>query len=185
MGLETGEWRRCRSLSFTPPASLRSHGSRPRPTRHKDILSTLFASSHIWRAQFFKALLQNDHPSLFSCPLIHRCLSWPFFILRLHYFNHSIKSVNTFIIPGGWEPSILLSLCWVIALWQGMMVSAEPFICSVAFIRRGHHALLSLLTPLARPAWCPSYNFVLRSFCLCAAPLSALSVLFYTVFSFK
>ncbi len=33
-GLETGEWRRCRSLSFTPPASLRSHGSRPRPTRH-------------------------------------------------------------------------------------------------------------------------------------------------------
>ncbi len=34
MGLETGEWRRCRLLSSTPPASLRSHGSRPRPTRH-------------------------------------------------------------------------------------------------------------------------------------------------------
>ncbi len=34
MGLETGEWCRCRSLSLTPPASLRSHGSRPRPTRH-------------------------------------------------------------------------------------------------------------------------------------------------------
>ncbi len=34
VGLETGEWRRCRSLSFTPLASLRSHGSRPRPTRH-------------------------------------------------------------------------------------------------------------------------------------------------------
>ncbi len=34
MGLETGEWRRCRSLPLTPPASLRSHGSRPRPTRH-------------------------------------------------------------------------------------------------------------------------------------------------------
>ncbi len=34
VGLETGEWRRCHSLSFTPPASLRSHGSRPRPTRH-------------------------------------------------------------------------------------------------------------------------------------------------------
>ncbi len=34
VGLETGEWRRCRSLSLTPPASLRSHGSRPRPTRH-------------------------------------------------------------------------------------------------------------------------------------------------------
>ncbi len=31
---ETGEWRRCRSLPFTPPASLHSHGSRPRPTRH-------------------------------------------------------------------------------------------------------------------------------------------------------
>ncbi len=32
--LETGEWCRCRSLPITPPASLRSHGSRPRPTRH-------------------------------------------------------------------------------------------------------------------------------------------------------
>ncbi len=35
--LETGEWRRCRSLPFTPPASLRSHGSRPRPTRHSHL----------------------------------------------------------------------------------------------------------------------------------------------------
>ncbi len=34
MGLETGEWCRCRSLPITPPASLRSHGSRPRPSRH-------------------------------------------------------------------------------------------------------------------------------------------------------
>ncbi len=33
-GTRDGEWCRCRSLSFTPPASLRSHGSRPRPTRH-------------------------------------------------------------------------------------------------------------------------------------------------------
>ncbi len=39
VGLETGEWRRCRSLSFTPPASLRSHGSRPRPTRHNVVLN--------------------------------------------------------------------------------------------------------------------------------------------------
>ncbi len=31
---ETGEWCRCRSLPITPPASLRSHSSRPRPTRH-------------------------------------------------------------------------------------------------------------------------------------------------------
>ncbi len=38
VGLETGEWRRCRSLSFTPPASLRSHGSRPRPTRHSIVI---------------------------------------------------------------------------------------------------------------------------------------------------
>ncbi len=34
MRLETGERCRCRSLPITPPASLRSHGSRPRPTRH-------------------------------------------------------------------------------------------------------------------------------------------------------
>ncbi len=34
-GLENRcEWRRCRSLSLTPPASLRSTGSRPRPSRH-------------------------------------------------------------------------------------------------------------------------------------------------------
>ncbi len=38
VGLETGEWCRCRSLSLTPPASLRSHGSRPRPTRHNWLL---------------------------------------------------------------------------------------------------------------------------------------------------
>ncbi len=33
VGLETGEWRRCRSLSFTPPASLRSHGPAPLVTK--------------------------------------------------------------------------------------------------------------------------------------------------------
>ncbi len=42
VGLETGEWRRCRSLSFTPPASLRSHGSRPRPTRHRLLVLLLW-----------------------------------------------------------------------------------------------------------------------------------------------
>ncbi len=41
VGHETGEWRRCRSLSFTPPASLRSHGSWPRPTRHTYIIQLL------------------------------------------------------------------------------------------------------------------------------------------------
>ncbi len=33
-GIETGEWRRCRSLHLLHRTSLRSHGSRPRPTRH-------------------------------------------------------------------------------------------------------------------------------------------------------
>ncbi len=47
VGLETGEWRRCRSLSFTPPASLRSHGSRPRPTRHKHILLITFIHYYV------------------------------------------------------------------------------------------------------------------------------------------
>ncbi len=37
VGLETGERCRCRSLPITPPASLRSHGSRPRPTRHNSL----------------------------------------------------------------------------------------------------------------------------------------------------
>lgn len=116
------------------------------------------------------------------------CLLARFFILRLHYFNHSIKSVNTFIIPRGWEPSILLSLCWVIALWQEMMASTEPFICSVVFIRRGHRAPLSLRTRLARPAWCPSYNFALRCLRFCSRSHSPFFVTVYffirNVFSF-
>ncbi len=47
MGLETGEWCRCRSLPITPPASLRSHGSRPRPTRHS-CNSTLHLNLHFF-----------------------------------------------------------------------------------------------------------------------------------------
>ncbi len=42
VGLETGEWCRCRSLSFTPPVSLRSHGSRSRPTCHKHKQTCLY-----------------------------------------------------------------------------------------------------------------------------------------------
>ncbi len=48
VGLETGEWRRCRSLSFTPPASLRSHGSRPRPTRHSELAIQVQVSTPSW-----------------------------------------------------------------------------------------------------------------------------------------
>ncbi len=57
--LETGEWRRCRSLSFTPPASLRSHGSRPRP------LVTVF----IWNIEINTGLEQ--HESEFR-PCVHK-----------------------------------------------------------------------------------------------------------------
>ncbi len=62
MGLETGEWRRCLSLSFTPPASLRSHGSRPRPTRH-----TL---THIFNLTIETGLIPSVLKSAYVTPLL-------------------------------------------------------------------------------------------------------------------
>lgn len=57
--------------------------------------------------------------------------------------------------------AILLSLCSVIALWQGMMASAEPFHLTLGVYRAepSLRSPLSLCTQLAGPAWCPSYNF--------------------------
>lgn len=57
--------------------------------------------------------------------------------------------------------AILLSLCSVIALWQGMMASAEPFHLTLGVYRAepSLRSPLSLCTRLAGPAWCPSYNF--------------------------
>ncbi len=40
VGLESSVWRRCRPISLTPPASLRSNGSRPRHTRHRRKLNS-------------------------------------------------------------------------------------------------------------------------------------------------
>lgn len=79
-----------------------------------------------WRQEWqaFSIML----PHLFLCNNLQS-----FFILCLHYFNHSIKSVNTFIIPFA-GASILLSFCSVIALWQRMMVFWEAFICGLLFI---------------------------------------------------
>ncbi len=54
VGLETGEWCRCRSLPITPPASLRSHGSRPRPTRH----------SRVWRRKNAELHPKNTIPTV-------------------------------------------------------------------------------------------------------------------------
>lgn len=79
-----------------------------------------------WRQEWqaFSIML----PHLFLCNNLQS-----FFILCLHYFNHSIKSVNTFIIPFA-GASILLSFCSVIALWQRMMPFWEAFICGLLFI---------------------------------------------------
>ncbi len=60
VGLETGEWRRCRSLPFTPPASLRSHGFRPRPTRHMYICTVEIAMPYRKKA----ALCIFNHENL-------------------------------------------------------------------------------------------------------------------------
>lgn len=70
----------------------------------------------------------------------------------------------------------------VIALWQEMMASTEPFICSAAFIRQGHRAPLSLHIRLAGPAWCPSYNFAATSPMLLCSP--SRRSFCYGVFSF-
>ncbi len=55
MGLETGEWCRCRSLPITPPASLRSHGSRPRPNRHKSIFNIVWRYTYSIRLFLIEA----------------------------------------------------------------------------------------------------------------------------------
>lgn len=61
--------------------------------------------------------------------------------------------------------AILLSLCSVIALWQGMMASAEPFHLTLGVYQAepSLRSPLSLCTRLARPAWCPSYNFAVQT----------------------
>ncbi len=76
MGLETGEWCRCRSLSLTPPASLRSHGSRPRPTRHKYIkalLSVFTTFVALFMIEILPRVLNMDckWPKLAFCSEIH------------------------------------------------------------------------------------------------------------------
>ncbi len=64
VGLETGEWRRCRSLSFTPPASLRSHGSRPRPTRHSYIFATIDNCALLKTCDRYGILDKTNEPGL-------------------------------------------------------------------------------------------------------------------------
>ncbi len=80
VGLETGEWRRCRSLSFTPPASLRSHGSRPRPTRHNDIYITkyqgvtfmlLYAPSELGCGAPCKKKQQSPTETITKIPMVY------------------------------------------------------------------------------------------------------------------
>ncbi len=64
VGLETSEWCRCRSLSFTPPASLRSHGSRPRPTRHRDFFHKTVLTPNFWMVVY---LIVHLRESTFLC----------------------------------------------------------------------------------------------------------------------
>ncbi len=80
VGLETGEWCRCRSLSFTPPASLRSHGSRPRPTRH----STLQAFCPVVHAVCPKVYNENYF-------LIVYIFEWKIICSKAIWIKHSTK----------------------------------------------------------------------------------------------
>ncbi len=69
VGLESGEWCRCRSLSFTPPASLRSHGSRPRPTHHSII------TINYLREKVMKIFCFNPKQIMCVCVCAHSLMS--------------------------------------------------------------------------------------------------------------
>lgn len=98
------------------------------------------------------------HCSLSSLPF--HSLSSPHFYVCIILIIQSNQSIllSLWLAVGA---AILLSLCSVIALWQGMMASAEPFHLTLG-VYQAEPSLrlpLSLCTRLARPAWCPSYNF--------------------------
>ncbi len=76
VGLETGEWRRCRSLSFTPPASLRSHGSRPRPTRHRGLYSSLKCSNVPYLRNAAVKRFQMRCACSMGCPILELTINF-------------------------------------------------------------------------------------------------------------
>lgn len=98
------------------------------------------------------------HCSLSSLPF--PSLTSPHFYVCIILIIQSNQSIllSLWLAVGA---AILLSLCSVIALWQGMMASAEPFHLTLGVYRAepSLRSPLSLCTRLAGPAWCPSYNF--------------------------
>jgi len=93
VGLETGEWRRCRSLSFTPPASLRSHGSRLRPTRHSLNLPILLLCYLIVFSLYFQILISRVY--------VIRLVQWIAVKQKLYKFKFLIKSLM-FLVELNW-----------------------------------------------------------------------------------
>lgn len=92
---------------------------------------------------------------------------WRRFSVLMFFFSYIliIKSHQSIaLLSACLRASILLSPCRVIALWQGMMGTEEPFICRLAFISQSHRMVLSLCHRLARPVWCPSCNFAQQQF---------------------
>lgn len=93
-------------------------------------------------------------------PRCHFPLSSPHFYVCIILIIQSNQSIllSLWLAVGA---AILLSLCSVIALWQGMMASVEPFHLTLGIYRAepSLRSPLSLCTQLAGPGWCPSYNF--------------------------
>lgn len=114
---------------------------------------------HIYKASLLAA--QPSPPSHTTAPS-PPCLSLssPHFYVCIILIIQSNQSIllSLWLAVGA---AILLSLCSVIALWQGMMASAEPFHLTLGVYRAepSLRSPLSLCTQLAGPAWCPSYNF--------------------------
>ncbi len=96
VGLETGEWCRCSSSSLTPPASLRSHGSRPHPTHH-----SLFVFSmcfHYINSTFSKPFGSNV--SCFSqyCLILRYFVFSIVHVLLIFFFYMAAMSINNLIL---------------------------------------------------------------------------------------
>lgn len=127
-----------------------------RHTHNNDI--TISTKGHSWQPgpplSLLLSLSSLPFPSL-SSPHFYVC------IILIIQSNQSIL-LSWWLAVGA---AILLSLCSVIALWQGMMASAEPFHLTLGVYRAepSLRSPLSLCTRLAGPAWCPSYNFAAQT----------------------
>ncbi len=98
------EWCRCRSLPITPPASLRSHGSRPRPTRHtpQSTKRTLrSASSYLLKTPRTKLRTMGDRAFCSSAPNLWNAL--PVHLRTPQPVNAFKRGLKTYLFSKAFE----------------------------------------------------------------------------------